>query len=796
MPVSLERLIEVVSAQKLATTGEIGEIAAETDDAKSWLELATKRGVLTPWQATQLLKGKKSFTLGKYLILNKLPDRHGHAAFMARHQQMDRTVEILASKQRESDTASFLANAGRLANLDHQNLQHTFDFDIESSTAYLVMEHTDGTPLSEKGPAYSPSDIVDFGKQMLVGVSYLHDRGFVHGELRADCVVVDKTRRIRIERIERIVDSKNHSQPSDDIEAVGEILRKLANGVAASSSASHLVPLKKLADQIATGKIDSARRAVDLLAQLNVTATPATRPATALPKKRRKAEPEAPRPTSSNGTLFLIAFLVIGVIIGVGGIGTLAYVLTRQKPVPVATQEDVDRWWEKEEDENSKPDTPAQDNGVANPDKDSPDLKPAVDKADAAAARSATKNERSENVDLSQVGVINAPKPVDETSESEIVDQPDEPPSTMSTDEASAADSSTVSGQPNAEATADKADAPVEPTDPFINLLDRVALSAPSKNEVLTFGKIDADAEPYVSLVVTKFAARGKSALQLVTTEKKNIWKIESKSSDDDTEEIALLAIHKGNLGFRWNGNAAKSPIAKQLQNCMLKLTANKFEHAIFLRPAAIELPKLVVSCDGPRYQRRIRISGMPPTEAVQFEVLEVSSEFKKVEISPRTAKFGDSISITATDKDATPVKFDLSIGKRGKVTLSLAPFLGSGNTDTWVPLTRKRFVAFGAPILSTYQALPEKKKQLTALRRKLYKNMNESEKKDLKAAHDAQLRIVESAYENFVATRALCDTLNESAQVRVRIFYTAGKQQIDLAVSPEFPSADPPKIE
>ncbi len=397
-------------------------------------------------------------------------------------------------------------------------------------------------------------------------------------------------------------------------------------------------------------------------------------------------------------------------------------------------------------------------------------------------------------IDLSQVGVINSPMPAGEKSESKPAPQPDDMPSDIPADEPKAIEPTTTDQPKDGEST-DEVAAPTKPTDPFTNLLDRVPLSAPTKKEVLTFGQIDASAEPFVSLVGTQLVARGKSVLQLVTSEKKNVWKIESKSSDDDKEEIALLAIHEGKLSFRWNGTAAKSSIAKQLQNCLLKLKAHNFEHVITLRPEAIQLPPLIVSCDGPRYLRSIRISGLPPTKAIQFEVLEVSSEFKKVEIAPAKANYGDSISMTVTDKDSTPVKFDLAIGKRGKVILSLAPFLGSGSTDEWVPLTRKRFVAFGMPILATYQALPETKKQLTALRRKLYKNMNESEKKDLKAAHDAQLRIVESAYEQYVATRAVCDTLNESAQVRVRIFYTAGKQQIDLAVSPEFPSASSPRI-
>jgi hypothetical protein len=327
----------------------------------------------------------------------------------------------------------------------------------------------------------------------------------------------------------------------------------------------------------------------------------------------------------------------------------------------------------------------------------------------------------------------------------------------------------------------------------FEELPSRVTLGSSKEDGVQTFGKLpESDVE--LTLLGGNIA-HGKVKFRVVDSEdeKRNTWQVQTVSGTSDFETIANLAMDNGELQFRWSPTLPKYAVANHLRNCLLRLSTGEFQHDIILRGPAVEIPMLTVSCDGPNYQRGVSIPTLPSLDSISFEVVEISGQFVKPAIDPKSAAYGSMISITTQSDQSAAIKFDLTMEQRRGLAPVLSPYLFHESANDWVRLTRREFQSIGIPIIAAKRALPETKKQFEAVRRRLSKSISQQQRDDLKAEHDASLRIVEAAHAKFESTRVLCDALDQKAQVRIRIFYTLDNRQIDLAVSSEFASDEVP---
>jgi hypothetical protein len=85
-------------------------------------------GRITKWQARMLLAGRDRLHVGRYILLERLPDRTPGSWFLAVHSQLRRSVELnLFSSALSRDTPAFrafLEHASRVAALEHPNLIH------------------------------------------------------------------------------------------------------------------------------------------------------------------------------------------------------------------------------------------------------------------------------------------------------------------------------------------------------------------------------------------------------------------------------------------------------------------------------------------------------------------------------------------------------------------------------------------------------------------------------------------------------------------------------------------------
>src|SRR5438874_4465056 len=101
-------------------------------DAKELAAQTVRDGILTHFQAEQILQGKwKRFTIGKYKVLERLGCGGMGQVYLCEHKLMRRkvAVKVLPSAKAEdrSSLERFHREARAVAALDHPNLVRAFD---------------------------------------------------------------------------------------------------------------------------------------------------------------------------------------------------------------------------------------------------------------------------------------------------------------------------------------------------------------------------------------------------------------------------------------------------------------------------------------------------------------------------------------------------------------------------------------------------------------------------------------------------------------------------------------------
>ncbi|MEN6458308.1 MAG: protein kinase [Thermoguttaceae bacterium] len=194
----------LADAQFAALQAEFASGAAKADgSSRNLAEELIKRGVLTDWQAENLLQGKhRGFRLGPYRILKPLGQGGMSRVFLGEHEVMHRrcAIKVLPSKyQADPDLLSrFRLEARAVGALDHPNIVRAYDFNKEESYGkeiyYLVMEFVDGQDLRHMVDQQGPLDYrkaADLIAQAAEGLAHAHAAGFVHRDIKPANLLVD-----------------------------------------------------------------------------------------------------------------------------------------------------------------------------------------------------------------------------------------------------------------------------------------------------------------------------------------------------------------------------------------------------------------------------------------------------------------------------------------------------------------------------------------------------------------------------------------------------------------------------
>lgn len=212
---STTKLLEYIRRSKLIAEERLEQMVSELEaanqgllppDADAVAQRFVDRGLLSSWQAENLLRGKyKGYFLGKYKLLGFLGSGGMSSVYLAEHTLMRRKQAIKVLPKKRVGDASYLERfkleALATAALDHPNIVRAYDIDQEGDVHYLVMEYVAGrdlhTLVSREGPL-SYSSAADYLIQAAEGLQHAHDAGLIHRDVKPANLLLDQQGRIKI----------------------------------------------------------------------------------------------------------------------------------------------------------------------------------------------------------------------------------------------------------------------------------------------------------------------------------------------------------------------------------------------------------------------------------------------------------------------------------------------------------------------------------------------------------------------------------------------------------------------
>lgn len=211
-PQTREELLSLIQKSGVADEKRLNAVLSKASanmpaDAKSLASLLVREGVLTAFQAEQLLEGKwRRFVIGKYRVLERIGSGGMSSVYLCEHKFMRRraAVKVLPTSMAEDPAAleRFYLEARAVAALDHPNIVRAYDVDQDDNLHFLVMEYVDGVSLQDmirKEGAMSPARAAEFMRQAAMGLQHAHDTaGLVHRDIKPGNLIVDRAGTLKI----------------------------------------------------------------------------------------------------------------------------------------------------------------------------------------------------------------------------------------------------------------------------------------------------------------------------------------------------------------------------------------------------------------------------------------------------------------------------------------------------------------------------------------------------------------------------------------------------------------------
>jgi serine/threonine protein kinase len=206
--------LDLVERSGVAEPDELRRFLAELnrspDQLPSGRELAEgliRQGIITPFQAKQLLQGKwRGFRIGnKYVVLELIGSGGMGKVFLCRHERMKRLValKILPREHAADPTmrARFEREARVVAALEHPNIVKAHDIDEQGDMLFLVMEYIDGVDLHALVKRFGPLSVprvANYISQAAAGLQHAHDQGLVHRDIKPGNLLLDRNGVIKL----------------------------------------------------------------------------------------------------------------------------------------------------------------------------------------------------------------------------------------------------------------------------------------------------------------------------------------------------------------------------------------------------------------------------------------------------------------------------------------------------------------------------------------------------------------------------------------------------------------------
>ncbi len=150
------------------------------------------RGVVTQWQADELLAGRNRFFLQKYKLLEKVGSGASGTVYKAVQTQLGRIVAIKVLTEELSRKpealARFKQETRMAASVHHPNIITAYDAESDEDVHFLVMEYMEGRDLNRwikeaHGllPIHWACEVI---RQAALGLQHAHEQGLIHRDIK------------------------------------------------------------------------------------------------------------------------------------------------------------------------------------------------------------------------------------------------------------------------------------------------------------------------------------------------------------------------------------------------------------------------------------------------------------------------------------------------------------------------------------------------------------------------------------------------------------------------------------
>jgi len=178
---------------------------SEATDASTVARQLARQGVLTRWQAGQLLAGRTTFHLGKYRLIDLLGRGGMGSVFLGEHVMMNRRVALkIVSRDVGSDPVRlerFLDEARAIAALDHPAIVQAYSVDNEGDRYYIVMEYVEGRDLQrvvDEDGTLDWTTAAAYIRQAADGLAHAHERQLIHCDIKPSNLLLGPQGRVKI----------------------------------------------------------------------------------------------------------------------------------------------------------------------------------------------------------------------------------------------------------------------------------------------------------------------------------------------------------------------------------------------------------------------------------------------------------------------------------------------------------------------------------------------------------------------------------------------------------------------
>ncbi len=208
-PTSVSEFWDLLRKSGILTEEQLGHLKPRDfpEEPQAVADALVQRGILTPFQARQLLAGRyKGFRLNQYVVQDIIGRGGMGAVYLAEHVELHRKVaiKVLVPAQGEDQRLAlerFIREARAAAALDHPNIVRIFDVARHNNVPYLIMEYVDGETLQqvlERDGALPYEVAVEYIAQAAAGLQHAHERGFIHRDIKPGNLMRDKQGVVKI----------------------------------------------------------------------------------------------------------------------------------------------------------------------------------------------------------------------------------------------------------------------------------------------------------------------------------------------------------------------------------------------------------------------------------------------------------------------------------------------------------------------------------------------------------------------------------------------------------------------